>query len=76
MHGWESNNGQKACVTASARVWYLEPKWLRCQILHVKILLDLPGRCPTQYQLGPTQVNFGGLKNLAWYDKYFFSLNC
>ena len=21
--------GQKACVTASARVWYLEPKWLR-----------------------------------------------
>ena len=24
--------GQKACVTASARVWYLEPKWLRCQL--------------------------------------------
>ena len=20
---------KKACVTASARVWYLEPKWLR-----------------------------------------------
>ena len=28
---WELNapGCQKACVTASARVWYLEPKWLR-----------------------------------------------
>ena len=28
--GRESNSSsKKACVTASARVWYLEPKWLR-----------------------------------------------
>ena len=30
---WALNPGssKKACVTASARVWYLEPKWLRYQ---------------------------------------------
>ena len=33
---WELNNQaeeKKACVAASARVWYLEPKWLRCLLV-------------------------------------------
>ena len=32
--------GQKACVTASARVWYLEPKWLQYKN-HVSTCLDI-----------------------------------
>ena len=38
-------SAKKACVTASARVWYLEPKWLRCKIRTCMCLYQEPGMC-------------------------------
>ena len=45
---------KKACVTASARVWYLEPKWLRCKIRTCMCLYQEPGMC--HVPMGPPQL--------------------
>ena len=46
-------SAKKACVTASARVWYLEPKWLRCKIRTCMCLYQEPGMC--HVPMGPRQ---------------------
>jgi hypothetical protein len=49
---------KKACVTASARVWYLEPKWLRWMTSASMWPYATPGKCPTPTLLPTKTLQF------------------